>query len=227
MKTLGLIGGTSWHSTLEYYRLINEIVESKTGIPRINPPLIIHSLSIDLMRRQDWNKIQEAYLDVAQKMENAGAEALVICANTPHKVIPFVEPKLGIPFIHIADAIGQSANSLNLKNLGILATNPVTYEGYIKDRVITSFDVEVTTPVEASQEIIHRIIVDELTQGMFKEETREKLITQMSELKETGCDGIILGCTELPIILQEDDFDLPMLETTKLHAQMAAEFILS
>ncbi len=227
MKTLGLIGGTSWHSTQEYYKLINQLTEAQIGTPPINPPLYIHSLSIDLMRRQDWDEIQNYYMQVSEKLEEAGAQALIICANTPHKVIPFVQPEISIPFLHIADAIGKEAKSRGLKKLGLLGTDPVANEGFIKDRVTDQFEVEVIVPAGEGQELVHGIIVDELTQGIFRDETKEKLIQQMESLKSGGCDGIILGCTELPIILKKEDFDLAMLETTRLHAEMAVEFILS
>lgn len=107
MKTIGMIGGTSWHSTIEYYRHINQLVEKRNARPPINPPLIIYSLNIDLMRRNNWNEINQSYLEISLKLQNAGAGAILICANTPHKVYPFVAPKLAIPIIHIADAIGE------------------------------------------------------------------------------------------------------------------------
>ncbi|MEZ4932276.1 MAG: amino acid racemase [Saprospiraceae bacterium] len=225
MKTLGMIGGTSWHSTIVYYRLINELVGEKIGTQG-NPPLIIYSLNIELMREGDKNKINNAYLEIANKLENAGAEALVICANTPHMVYPFVTPKINIPILHIADATGKSAVKKGIKKLGLLGNRPTMTGGFLQKKLNEDYGLEIIIPEEKNIEQTHYYISYELTQGKFTDEAKQFYLQRMEELKNRGAEGIILGCTELPMLIKENEFDLPMMATTDLHAQMAADFIL-
>ncbi len=226
MKPLGMIGGTSWHSTIVYYRLINELVGERIGTQG-NPPLIIYSLNIELMREGNKEKINNAYLGVANKLQNAGAEAIVICANTPHMVYPFVAPKINIPILHIADATGREAKKRGLKKLGLLGNRPTMTGGFLQNHLNKNHGLEVIIPEEKNIERTHYYISEELTQGKFTEEAKQFYLQRMKELKSRGAEGIILGCTELPILIKERDFDLPMMATTDLHAQMAADFILS
>jgi aspartate racemase len=227
MKTLGMIGGTSWHSTIDYYRYINQLVEKRNGHPPINPPLLMYSLNVDLMRRNDWEEINQAYLDISLNLQNAGAEAILICANTPHKVCPFVAPRLNIPIIHIADAIGEESKKLNLKSLSLLGTTMVMEEGFIKDRLFTYHQIQTKIPSAEARKEFHRVIIEELTRGIFKEETKQFVLDEMTKLKSQGTDGVILGCTELPLLIKSDDFDAPLLDTTYLHAKKAVDFIFS
>ncbi|EAR17058.1 aspartate/glutamate racemase family protein [Robiginitalea biformata] len=226
MKTLGLIGGTSWHSTIEYYRCINEQVGEEIG-RHANPPLILHSINIELMREQDPRKINAKYLDVAQKLEQAGAEAIVICANTPHMAYDNVQPKIGIPFLHIADATGKEAERLGLKKLGLLGNRPTMTGSFISGFLKSNYHMEVLIPEAENIGKAHKFVSEELTQGAFTPPAREFFTGQMELLRARGAEGIILGCTELPILLKEDDIDMPLLATTHLHVQMAVEFILS
>ncbi len=226
MKTLGLIGGTSWHSTIEYYRYINEMINSQFDPPQ-NPPLLIYSLNVDLMRRGDWEEINQAYLDISLNLQRAGAKAIVICANTPHKVCPFVAPKLGIPFIHIANAVGEEAKRLGLKKLGLLGTIPVMEEDFISGYLSKEFQIQTIIPDKRKRVQIHRTIANELTQGKFEPATKQFILSEMENLKTQEAEGIILGCTELPMLIKPKDFDLPLLDTTYLHAKKAVDFILS
>jgi aspartate racemase len=225
MKTLGMIGGTSWHATIEYYRLINEGVAEEIGSQE-NPPLIIHSINIEVMRSQDKERILSTYTDVAQKLEKAGAEAIVICANTPHMVYKEVQPKIGIPFLHIARATGKEAQKLELKKLGILGNKPTMTGNFINDIIENEFKVDVITPQGESLNESHHLVSQELTQGKFTDEARSFYLNEIESLKNRGADGIILGCTELPILLKDVKLDLPLLSTTQLHAEMAVDFIL-
>jgi aspartate racemase len=224
MKTLGLIGGTSWHSTIDYYRYINQMVEERKGT---NPPLLMYSLDLNLMRRNNWDEINETFLEIAQALEAAGAQAIVICANTPHKTCPYLEPKLGIPVLHIADAIAAQAKKLGLKKLGLLGTQQVMAESFISGRLAEKHEINVQVPEIAMHEKIHGLIAEELTRGIFLPETRSFFLEQMHQLKARGTDGIIMGCTELPLLIRQEDFELPLLDSTWLHAGMAADFILS
>lgn len=225
MRTIGLIGGTSWHSTIVYYRLINELAGKQIG-HQANPPLIIYSLNIELMREQNWEKINLAYLHIARKLEIAGAQALVICANTPHMVYDFVQPKISIPILHIADPVGEEATRLNLKKLGLLGNKPTMTGGFIQKRLKENFNIETIIPEEEYLDTAHQFVSKELTQGKFTETARAFFIDQMQLLKEKGAEGIILGCTELPLLIDEKDFDIPLIPTTHLHAKRAVDFIL-
>ena len=225
MKRLGLIGGTSWHSTIEYYRYINQLVDARFDPPQ-NPPLLIYSLNVDLMRRGDWEEIKNTYLEISQNLEKGGAEAIIICANTPHKVIPFVAPHLSIPFIHIADAIGEEAKKQHLKKLGLLGTLPVMEEDFISGHLADKFQIETIIPNRRTRVQVHRSIANELTQGIFKASTKEFILSELQKFKTEGADGIILGCTELPMLIKPEDFELPLLDTTFLHAKKAVKFIL-
>jgi len=226
MKTLGMIGGTSWHSTIEYYRLLNSTVNERTdGL--ISPPLLLYSINVDLMRRADWDEINRAYLDISQTLEGDGAEAIVLCANTPHKVYSYVQPKISIPIIHIADATANEAKRLGLNSLGLLGTKPVMSGGFIPERILEVSGINTILPEAERQEDIHNAVVSKLVKGIFDEETRAFFKNEMDLLKDRGADGIILGCTELPMLFDREDYELPMLDTTKLHAEMAVDFILS
>jgi len=226
MKILGLIGGTSWHSTIVYYKLINELVGTKIGA-QANPELLLYSLNIELMREQDAQKINAKYAKVANILERAGAEAIVICANKPHMAYEYVQPKIKIPILHIADAVGREAKKLQYKRLGLLGNRPTMTKGFIQSRLKVNFGIEVLIPEEEAISDCHHYVSTELTQGKFTEQAKQFFIRQMGELKNRGAEGIILGCTELPMLLSENDFDLTMFATTQLHAQMASDFILS
>lgn len=221
-----MIGGTSWHSTIVYYRQINELVGEKIGTQG-NPPLILYSLNIELMRAGDKEKINQTYLEVATKLQNAGADAIIICANTPHMVYPFVAPKIGIPILHIADATGKEAIGKGLKKLGLLGNKPTMTGGFIQSHLKQKYNIDTIIPADEFIEQSHDYVSKELTRGKFTATAKAFFLQQMKLLKDRGAEGIILGCTELPILLDQQDFDLPMLATTQLHTQMAADFILS
>ncbi|SDR66456.1 aspartate/glutamate racemase family protein [Christiangramia echinicola] len=225
MKTLGLIGGTSWHSTVVYYKKINELVAKKIGGWE-NPPMIIYSLNIKLMREQNIPKIKAEYLKIARKLEVAGAEAIIICANTPHMVFEYVQPMIRIPIIHIGDAIGAEARKHNIKKLGLLGNRPTMTGTFIQDRLKKGYDIETIISDTEYIDSSHNYISSELTQGKFTDEARKFFKQQMELLKVRGVEGIILGCTELPILLDQKDFDLPLFSTTDLHIQKAVDFIL-
>lgn len=226
MKLLGMIGGTSWHSTVEYYKLINEIGGKPFGGSQ-NPPLLLYSLNIQLMREQNEEKIQAGYLEISRKLETAGAQAIIICANTPHMIYDYVQPQINIPILHIAEAISKEAQKQGLKNLGLLGTKPTMTMDFIPGYLKTHYDINTVHPDQKDFGEIHRYISEDLTQGKFTQEAKNYFIEQMKNLESKGADSIILGCTELPMLLTQKDFHLPLLDTTKLHAQLAVDFILS
>ncbi len=225
MEKIGLIGGTSWHSTIDYYRLINEMVGETIGAQG-NPELLIYSINIELMREQNSEKINAKYLEVAQTLEQAGAKALIICANTPHMAYAFVQPKIGIPILHIAEATGREAMRLGVQKVGLLGNKPTMTLGFIPEFLRKHYDIDTIIPEGEALTQAHYYVSKELTQGQFTEAARKFFLNQITLLKARGAEAIILGCTELPMLLSSDHADVPMLATTDLHARMAAEFIL-
>ncbi|WP_375577778.1 amino acid racemase [Marivirga tractuosa] len=225
MKTLGLIGGTSWHATVEYYRQINQKVGELIG-KQANPELIIYSINIELMREQNKEKIQDKYLEVSKKLQEAGAEGIIICANTPHMVYDYVQPKINIPILHIGIATGRAAQDAGIKTLGLLGNKPTMTGNFISSVLENDFGMKVIIPEGEDLNQSHHFVSKELTQGTFSEEAKAFYLDQIQEFKRRGADGIILGCTELPILLKGIQADLPMLATTDLHIEMAVNFIL-
>ncbi|PRP65921.1 aspartate/glutamate racemase family protein [Nonlabens agnitus] len=226
MKLLGLIGGTSYHSTVVYYRKINEMVGEQIGAQG-NPPLLLYSMNIELMRSQNTEKINASYLDTALKLEKAGAAAIVICANTPHMVYDFVKPQINIPILHIADAMGTEAKKRGLFKLGLLGNRPTMTKGFIPKILNEKYQIETIIPETKYHSLAHDYISLELTQGIFSEQAKDFFLNQIQLLKKRGVNGVILGCTELPIIIKESDINIPLLSTTDLHIKMAVDFILS
>jgi aspartate racemase len=225
MKTIGLIGGTSWHSSVVYYKLINQLVGAKIG-NQANPQLILFSINIELMREQNSEKINAKYLEVATKLQVAGAQAILICANTPHMVYDHVQPEIDIPILHIADATGHEASRLRLNKLGLLGNKPTISGDFIPSRLRSKFNIETIKPDAEVWDQSHYFISRELTQGIFSDNAKRFYIEQIGHLQKKGAQGVILGCTELPMLITQDDVAIPLLATTQLHAEMAVDFIL-
>lgn len=225
MRTLGMIGGTSWYSTVEYYEFINKGVGKEIGTQG-NPELIIHSINIELMRSRDWEKINAKYLEVSNRLQAAGAQGIVICANTPHVVYDHVQPQIDIPILHIAEATGKEARRLGLKRLGLLGNRPTMTGPFISGYLAEHFDIQTLTPEGDNLGRANHFVSTELTQGKFTEAAKMFFLKEIERLRQRGADGIILGCTELPLLIKPEEVSLPTLATTELHAQMAVDFIL-
>ncbi|MCG9972153.1 aspartate/glutamate racemase family protein [Christiangramia crocea] len=225
MRTLGMIGGTSWHSTIVYYKLINELVSEKIGT-QANPQLIIYSINIELMRQQDHDKINAKYLEVSKKLQEAGAEAILICANTPHMTYSYIQPQLDIPVLHIGEAIGREAKRQGLTKLGLLGNKPTVTGKFIPDYLKENFGIETLLPPHNDILRSHYFVSQELTQGQFTDKAREFYLKQIKLFQQQGAEGVILGCTELPMLLDQEEVEFPLIATTQLHAQLAADFIM-
>lgn len=226
MKLLGLIGGTSWHSTIEYYKLINELAGEKMEEGQ-NPPLLIYSQNIQLMREQNKELINTTYLEIAKKLEMGGAAGIVICANTPHMVYDFVQPKINIPILHIGEAVGKNAKERDLKILGLLGNRPTMTGDFFPKYLKEKFKIDTIIPDPAYLDQSHYYVSKELTVGIFTNEAKSFYLEQMRLLKEKGAEGIILGCTELPLLIRQDETSIPLISTTDLHAALAVDFIFS
>ncbi|MBZ9787583.1 amino acid racemase [Psychroflexus sp. CAK57W] len=225
MKRLGLIGGTSYHSTLEYYKAINaQVIEQNAT--HSNPELLLYSITMDVMRRQEQEEINSVYLNAAKKLQEAGAEAIVICANTPHMAVEFVQPQLEIPFLHIGNSIGKEAVQHNFKKLLLLGNRPTITKAFLKDYLIEKYNLEVIIPEEEAIEKSHYFVSDELTKGIFSKEAKA-FYKELIEKHQNTIDAAILGCTELPILLKDESSKIPYIKTTDLHIQSAVEFIIN
>jgi aspartate racemase len=230
MKVLGLIGGTSWYSTVEYYRYLNQAVNDAYG-NSTNPPLILYNLNQqrihDLQAANDWEAIAVLYTQAAKRLRDGGAQGIVFCANTPHKVYAQVARNLDIPILHIADATGVAIKKAGLKKVGIIGTLYTMQDGFIGDWLKEHYGVESIVPSSAEkQHELHRIIQQELQLGVFKRASRTFVLRQIEELRKRGAEGIVLACTEFPLIIKPEDVTLPVFDTTLLHSQMAADFII-
>lgn len=231
MKTIGLLGGMSWESTLEYYRIINEKVNEKLG--RLHSAkILMYSFDFEeieeLQRREKWKEAAKLMVKAAKKVENGGADLILICTNTMHKVADEVQSNIKIPLLHIADVTAEKIKSKGLKKVGLLGTKFTMEENFYKDRLTERYNFEVVIPDEEERRVVNDIIFKELCLGKRKATSKEKLKMIMNNLiSKRGCEGIILGCTELPLLIKQEDFDVPIFDTTKIHALAAVDLALS
>jgi aspartate racemase len=230
MRMLGLIGGTSWHSTIEYYRYINQAINVYYG-SETNPPLIVYNLNQraihDLQVSGHWDRIADIYSDAGIKLRAAGAQAVLFAANTPYKVYPEVSQRIGIPVLHIAEATGVAVEHAHLKKVGLLGTKYTMEDGFIPAWLKEHYGIGVLVPASQSvRDELHRMIQRELGMGVFKPATKRYVLDQIEDLRHHSAQGIILGCTEFTLIISQADVRIPVFDTTRLHAQMAVDFIL-
>ena len=229
MKTLGLIGGTGWISTAEYYRLINEMVNEKLGGLNF-ADLFLYSFNYnviyELYKEKKHPQIYQLVEKAANKLIHSGAEGIVLCANTLHFYANDLEKNISIPIIHIADATAKSILKRNLDKVGLLGTKTTMEEDFYRSR-LNNNGIEVFIPDPEDRNFIHDSIFNELLKGVFKDETKLKILKIMDKLNDNGADGIILGCTEIPLIIKKEDSLLPLFDTTLIHAEAAADFAIS
>jgi aspartate racemase len=222
---IGLIGGMSWESTVEYYRIMNEMVKQKLGGWH-SAEILLYSVDFEeivrLQRKGDWDRLGKILGDIAVKLENAGAKAILICTNTMHKVADEVERRISIPLINIIDVTAEALKKDRVKKAGLLGTKFTMEDGFYQERA-KKHGIEIIIPErEEDRQAVHSIIFDELCLGIFREESKKRLEAIAEELRQRGAEGIILGCTELPLILKGEGY----YDTTKLHAEAAVNFLL-
>lgn len=229
MNPLGLIGGTSWHSTIEYYRYINQHVNDHFG-NNTNPPLLVFTLNHFLIRQHqlagNWERIAALLIEGAKSLERAGAEQVMFCANTQHKVYNLVAREINVPILHIADATAEAIMRQQLQQVCFIGTKYSMKETFITQR-IQDHGIRVLTPErEDIIEELHRIIQEELTFGEVVATSKEYVIRTIQDLVDLGCEGVILGCTEFPLMIDDKDLSIPIFNTTQIHALAGAKFIL-
>lgn len=230
MKTIGLIGGMSWESTVDYYKILNREIKKKLGEPH-SAEIIMYSVDFaDIEKMQsagEWDKLSKKMTNIAQKLEKAGADMLLICANTMHQMADEVQQKINIPLLHIADAAAEKIESGGYKNVGLLGTKYTMEGSFYKNRINENYNIDVIIPEVEERDYIHQVIYQELVSGILKDDSRDNFKEIIDNLKEKGAEGIILGCTEIPLLIKDKDSSLPIFNTTELHAKKAVEIALS
>ena len=230
MKTIGLLGGMSWESTELYYRAINEAVKQRLGG--------LHSASIAmvsvdfeplerLQHAGEWDLVADALSEAAQRIEAAGADFLVLCTNTMHRVAPCIEQSISIPLLHIADATATIVKQRGIDTVGLLGTSFTMEQEFYRGRLQDSHGLKVLTPDLADRELVHQVIYRELCLGTVSEKSRQEFLRIVEELAARGAQAVILGCTEIGMLLRQDDTDVSLLDTTIVHVQQAVDCALS
>ena len=230
MKTIGLLGGMSWESTELYYRSINEGVKQQLGglhSARIAMVSVDFDEIEQLQHKDQWDQAGEVLALAARQVEAAGADFLLICTNTMHKVVSQIEAAIDIPILHIADATAERIQKKKMKTVGLLGTNFTMDQAFYKGRLINKYGLNVIVPSAADREIVHRIIYDELVLGVVVEESRNEYLRIIQQMHEDGAEGIIEGCTEIVMLVQQGHTEIPLFDTTAIHAQAAVAMALS
>ncbi|KAB8140455.1 aspartate/glutamate racemase family protein [Chloroflexia bacterium SDU3-3] len=229
MRTIGLIGGMSWESSASYYRIINESVKRALGGLH-SAQCLMYSVDFEqvaaLQRQDRWDEAGALLADAARRLERGGADMVLVCTNTMHKVAPAVEAAVAIPFIHIVEPTAQAIARHGIRTVGLLGTRFTMEHDFYRGRLAQQYGMEVLVPAPEEREAIHRIIFEELCLGRVLPESRQIYRDVMARLAEAGAQGIIFGCTEIGLLVGQPDSPVPVFDTTVLHAQAAAELAL-
>ncbi|AZO17922.1 aspartate/glutamate racemase family protein [Mesorhizobium sp. M2A.F.Ca.ET.043.05.1.1] len=231
MKTLGLIGGMSWESTAIYYRLLNEIVRERLGGLH-SAKLLLWSFDFaEIAERQhagDWEGAGALLVEAARRLEAGGAEGLVICTNTMHKLADAVQAAISIPLIHIADATGRAVVEAGVSRPALLATRFTMEQDFYKGRLVDKYGLEPAVPNQAGRDMVHKVIYDELCQGIVRPDSKSAYLDEVGRMRRTDqVDSVIMGCTEITMLIGQGDFDIPVFDTTRIHAEAAVDFALA
>ena len=229
MKTIGLLGGMSWESSVEYYRLINEAVKARCGGLH-SAKSVMYSVDFveveTLQHEGQWDDASALLTSAAQNVERAGADCLVICTNTMHKVANTIGEHITIPLLHIADATAEQIRMQGIATVGLLGTCFTMEEDFYKGRLMERYGLRVLVPDPNDRAFVHRVIYDELCLGEISAISREQYVAMMQRLVEAGAEGVILGCTEIGLLVSANDSAVPLFDTTRIHAEAAVEWAL-
>ena len=227
MKTVGLLGGMSWESTTDYYRAINEGIKKSLGGLH-SAKIAMYSVDfaeIEVMQHKgDWDSTATILIDAAQKVQAAGADFLVICTNTMHKVAQQIEAAIDIPLLHIADATAEVLVSEGFKTVGLLGTAFTMEQSFYKGRLKARYDLDVIVPNGKDVQIIHEVIYQELCLGVVREESKQAYLRIIDALSKQGAEAVILGCTEIGMLVKQSDTTVRLLDTTAIHAESAVKY---
>jgi len=228
MKTIGLIGGMSWESTVTYYQMINEGIKDSLGGLH-SAKVLLYSVDFfeieALMSRGAWDDAAELLGDVAHRLEAAGADMILICTNTLHKVAPQVQSRIRVPLVHIAEAAAEELLSKGITRVGLLGTKYTMMQEFYREK-LTERGIDVLIPEGEEIDLVNRVIFDELCLGVVKEDSKAAYLKVIANLQARGAQGILLGCTELGLIVSQEDVSLPLFDTTVIHAKKAVELAL-
>jgi aspartate racemase len=229
MKTIGLVGGMSWESTLEYYRIINEAVKERLGGFH-SARIVIVSVDFaeieSLQHKGEWDRMAVMLGEAFRAVERGGADFALLCTNTMHKVFDRIQEAVRIPLVHIVDVTGREIKGRGLGRVGLLGTRFTMEQDFYKGKLARDYGLEVLIPDEAERQVIHGILYNELCLGQIKDASRDVFKEIIRRLQGRGAQGIILGCTEIPLIVKPEDSDLPLFDTTALHAKAAVDLAL-
>ncbi|UCI08459.1 aspartate/glutamate racemase family protein [Mesorhizobium sp. B1-1-8] len=231
MKTLGLLGGMSWESSAIYYRLLNEVVRERLGGLH-SAKLLLWSFDFaEIAERQhagDWEGAGVLLVAAARKLETGGAQGLVICTNTMHKLADQMQAAVSIPLIHIADATARAVVDAGVRRPALLATRFTMEQDFYKGRLADKYGLEPVVPDQAGRDMVHRVIYDELCQGVISEPSKTAYVAEIGRMRrDEKIDSVIMGCTEITMLIGQQDFDVPVFDTTRIHAEAAIDFALS
>lgn len=229
MRTIGLIGGMSWESSLEYYRLINEAVKQRLGGFHSADCLMYSVDFAEVERLQSsgaWDDATTLMINAAQRLERGGADCIVICTNTMHLMAKDIEAAVPLPLLHIADSTAEAINAQGLKRVALLGTRFTMTQPFYRDR-LESHELDVMIPEEDERETIHRIVYEELVHGVIRDESRAAYVEIIERMAAAGAEGVILGCTEIGLLIKPTDVSIPSFDTTALHAKAAVDFALA
>lgn len=229
MKTIGLLGGMSWESTIPYYRLINEGIKARLGGLH-SASLLLHSVDFhDIEACQssgDWDRAGEILASAAAGLERAGAEGIVLCTNTMHKVADQIEDRCSVPFLHIADATARAIQKANLQQVALLGTRYTMEQDFYRGRMRDAHGIETCVPDEEDRGRVNQIIFNELCLGTFSEPSRAYFIDLIARMANQGAEGVIFGCTEIGLLVSQDQSPIPVFDTAALHAADVVDFML-
>jgi aspartate racemase len=230
MKRIGLLGGMSWESSAEYYRLVNEITRDRLGGLH-SADCLLRSVDFTeieaLQRAGEWEEAGDRLATEAAGLAAAGAELIVLCTNTMHKVAGAITSAIDVPFVHIADTTAEAVRAAGLGTVGLLATGYTMEQDFYVGRLRDRHGLEVLVPGEADRRIVHAVIYDELCVGVIEDASRDEYRRIIGELVERGAQGILLGCTEIDLLIGQADSPVPVYDTTRLHAERAVELALA
>jgi aspartate racemase len=228
MRTLGLIGGLSWLSTETYYRVINQVVQERLGGSH-SARLLMYSVEFDdfkvLQEAGDWDGVETLLADAALRLERAGAQGLALCSNTPHLVAEGLRRRIGIPLIHVVEATAAEIARRGMRTVGLLGTRFTMEHGFFQGGLAAG-GIKAMVPERDAREFLHGAIFGELTRGVFKPEARARTARIIDALRSAGAEGVVFGCTELGLLLTQEDSSLPILDTAHIHARAAVDFAL-
>jgi aspartate racemase len=226
MKTIGLLGGMSWESTVGYYQLINQGIKNSLGGLH-SAKIILNSVDFDpiekLQHQGDWQGTAEILIDAAQSVEKAGADFLLICTNTMHKVAPEIEQAISIPLVHIADATAEHLRANGIHKVGLLGTAFTMEQEFYKGRLVEKYGLEVLTPNTDDRGLVHKVIYQQLCLGKIENDSRNEYLRIIQSLANQGAQGVILGCTEIGLLVKQTDTPIKLFDTTSIHADKAVE----